>query len=186
MRLSALVLPLLVAGVLSAGISCGGGGTAPAETPASFYTLYSDEANGFSIQYPHSWQLDAGEALPEGLMVVCSAESTCGGFTAKVAVQCEELPSAMTAAMYLEAQRLGLGLVGGYTAISDETVMADGETAVKHVYTLAGGNSTRKAMGLYLVDGMTGWVVTGVSALDCWSQYEPVFDAVLHSFRLVD
>ena len=99
----------------------------------------------------------------------------------------EELPYSLSVREYFETGKALLpSTYPGYRDISEEQVSLGGMAAIKHVSTASLGIVTFKQMQVYLVEGSTGWVITCTVTLGFWSQYEPIFDTIVNSFRLLD
>jgi hypothetical protein len=177
MTLSRLMLALLAAVLISAGCSCGG----------VEYTLYTDEAGGFAISHPNDWEQVPQEEVPEGILVIFRPAVTCGNVTESINVVKAGLPAPMTVDEWFADKQVPLTSLGEYTPISTEKVTVNGVDAIKHVYTAIGAPSTIvQAMQLYLLDGMTAWVVTCRCDPACYAGYEAMFNTVVNSFRVLD
>jgi len=99
----------------------------------------------------------------------------------------EELPYSLSVREYFETGKaLLLDTYPGYRDISEEQVSLGGTAAIKHVSTASLGIVTFKQMQVYLAEGSTGWVITCTVRLEWWSQYAPIFDTIVNSFRLLD
>jgi len=177
MTLSRLMLALLAAVLISAGCSCGGGE----------YTLYTDEAGGFAISHPTDWEQVPQEEVPEGILVIFRPTVTCGNVSESINVVEGTLPGPMTLDDWFADKQAPLSSLGEYTPISTDKVTVNGREAIKHVFSAWGEPATVvQAMQLYLLDGMTAWVVTCRCDPSCYAGYEAMFDAVVRSFRVLD
>ena len=177
MKLSALALAVAVAALVAAGCTCGG----------PHYTEYVDEASGFALSHPDDWSKVPDDELPEGILAIFRPVVTCGNVTESMNVVKAPLFQAMTVEEWFAEKQVPLSKLGEYTPISTENVTVNGVEAIKHVYSAWGEPQTVvQAMQLYLVDGMTVWIVTCRCDPQCYDGYEAMFDAVVSSFKLVD
>jgi len=177
MTLSRLMLVLFAAVLISAGCSCGG----------AQYPVYTDEAGGFAISHPGDWSKVPDEEVPEGMLLIFRPTVTCGNVTASFNLVKAGLLGPMTLDEWFAWKQTPLTSLGEYTPISTEKVTVNGVEAIKHVYTAIGAPSTIvQGMQLYLLDGMTVWIVTCRCDPACYDGYEGMFNTVVHSFKLVD
>ena len=185
MKTKALILLALLAMLLGSTMACGGDGVQeaiPTLSPVTEYFTYKDTVNGFSISYPEDWREE-----PRGALVAFLAPSACGEEEAYFHVIKEDLPGPMTVEQYFAARERRLReTVEEYTIMDDEYFSVGGTEAIEIEMVWRRGGTLMKAMQLYLVVGSTAWVVTGTCAKACWSQYEPIFDTIVESFRLLD
>ena len=99
----------------------------------------------------------------------------------------EELPYSPSVREYFETGKALLpSKYPDYRGISEEQVSLGGMAAIKHVSTASLGIVTFKQRQVYLVEGSTGWVITCTVRLEWWSQYDPIFDNIVNSFRLLN
>ena len=177
MTLSRLMLALLAAVVISAGCSCGG----------VQYSVYTDEASGFAISHPDDWEQVPPDEVPEGMLFIFRPGSTCGNVTESFNLVKSQLYEPMTIDQWFAWKQTPLTSLGEYTPLSTENVTVDGKEAIKHVYTAVGAPSTIvQAMQLYVLDGMSVWIVTCRCDPACYAGYEAMFDTVVRSFRVLD
>lgn len=151
-------------------------------TPVSEYLEYTDEENGFAILYPQGWEMESAQGivarfLDGGADVECGPQSS---------VTIEELSQPMSVDAWFEELKGNYTADVGYTPISEEEVTVDGIAAIKHVCSIAYVEATFQWMLLYVVEDTNGWIVSCVCKSDCWSKYEPTFDTIVGSFRLLD
>ena len=204
MRWSRFVPIVLLALVLLVASACGGGGVstptptpiapttptptaAPTSTPMAGYETYTDEVYGFSISYPEDWyEVEVPEGgLWEPILVAYWAPSPCATFFSNFNVLQEKMSSSMSVQDYGEWLKYYL-VADGYTFISEEELTIGGRPAIKSVYTYTVYRPTTKLARAYLVEGKTAWVITCTISPECWNQYEPVFDTIINSFKLLD
>lgn len=191
MKLTKSVPIVLVALVLLVASACGGGGAAPTPTPtptptaAPAYKTHTNVVRGFSISYPGDW-VEAPGVMALGALAAYRAPSACGGGFANMNVLREDLPVSMSLQDFWEANQPDLATIQGYAPISEEEITLCGLPAIKHVCTTTMRGTTAKHVQAFLVEGKVGWLIMCSTAADCWNQYEPVFDAIINSFELLD
>jgi len=183
MKAKRLIILALLAVLVVSTVGCGGGGQEP--TPITGYVTYNDEANGFSISYPEHWgNLVRFQTSEKTIVAFYDPKLGCSAPSGVNLVK-EALPDSLSLREYFEAGKaMSADMDLGQTSIFEEQVTLGGRTAIKHVYILTGLDA--KGMEVYLVEGSTGWVITCSTIRGFWDKYEPVFDTMLNSFRLLD
>lgn len=204
MKFSKLIPLILLILILLVGSSCscgGDGGTptptptptptstptgtptpTPTGTPTGEYLEHLDEENGFAIMYPQDWEI-----LPvEGILIGFWAGEADMECVPQFLVTIEELSQPMSVEAWFEEEKGNYTAEEGYTPISEEALTVDGIPAIKHVCSLDVGEATFEAMLLYVVEDTTGWTVFCTCRSDCWTKYEPTFDTIVESLRLLD
>lgn len=176
MNKARITLVLLLSIMLVSGLACGNG---------TGYQTYTDNVNGFSIDYPEDWEMPP-EELWEGAYVAFYAPEECSDFTANFNVVGEGLPFSMSVQTYYESVKSILQILTGYTPISEEEMNMGVGAAIEHVYSYSLAGQTMTQMQIYLVEDQTAWVLTFSTVPACWGQYEPTFDTVVDSFQLLD
>ena len=157
----------------------------PTPTPTSLagYLTYTDEANGFSISYPEDWDI-----VQDWMSTHVSFRDSVlyGIFASTIDVVSEELPYSMSIQAFHDAAKLNFQDSEGYTLVSEEELIIDGKTAIKHVYTMSILGLTGQQMEVYLMEDKTVWILNFNTVPAFWSQYEDTFNTVARSFRLFD
>jgi len=172
-----LALALVVAALVTAGCSCGG----------TKYSVYTDVAGGFAISHPGDWEQVPEDEVPQGILVIFRPGTACGSVSESINVVRGELYQPMTVDEWFAEKQTPLSMLGEYTPISTEKVTVGGFEAIKHVFSAWGEPQTVvQAMQLYVLDGMTAWIVTCRCDPACYDGRETMFDTVVNSFRLVD
>jgi len=168
-----------------------GGGT-PTPTPTGTPTAvlehleYIDEENGFTILYPANWEIVPLENwAEETLLQYWAGEEDIECFP-QFTVNSVELSQPMYVEAWFEEVMGNLTAAEAYTPISEEGITVDGAPAIKHVFSIGYSGTTVEIMRLYVVEDTFGWTVACTFMADCWPQYEPTFDTVVASFRLLD
>jgi len=215
MRGKKLILLMFIAILLLSSFACGGDGEekaratptpTPAETPTLTpttsptptptptpsptleYDTYADLEHGFSISHPWGWDIRPEEVwVWEPALISFCASSLCEMTTTFFVVRKKVLPwKNISLPEYYEAAKQALEDSERYTFISKEGLTLGRRVGIKHVYTYLREARTYKVMELYMVKDLTGWTISCVTVPACWSQYEPIFDAIVGSFRLVE
>jgi hypothetical protein len=182
------------------GASCG-----PSQ-PTQFET-YTDEASGFSIDYPQGWDVVTDVAH---VNVLCNiweyklAKEKTGVQVAKYSERvaasesfsASELKEAVGSANSFSALLME-GLPDNYqdyVAVSAEELTINGIPAIKHTFT--GSIKIRLAFGVpdtisykwvqvYLVENGVGWLIHCSCPEESFDSYESTWDTVINSFRLL-
>lgn len=208
MKFSKLIPLILLILILLVGSSCscgGDGGTptptptptptstptgtptpTPTGTPTGEYLEHLDEENGFAILYPQDWEMVPPEHWAEGTLISFWAGEADMECVPQFSVTIEELSQPMGVEAWFEELKGNYTAEEGYTPISEEALTVDGIAAIKHVCSLDVGEATFEAMLLYVVEDTNGWTVTCICVSDCWTKYEPTFDTIVESLRLLD
>jgi len=169
----ALVLVITLSGI---GVSCG-----PSE-PYQFLT-YTDEANGFSIDYPQGWYIEHPKERPTIKVSIWSKRL---GVDRACIMVTKESVSVQSLESYSELRMQHLaGTTKDYVSISTEELTIDDISAVKHTYTDINGTTTYKSMQVYLVDDGTGWLFGFACPKKSFDSYKSTFNTALNSFRLL-
>jgi len=146
------------------------------------YLEYIDEANGFAILYPENWEM----ATTEVALISFGAGVADIECIPQFSVTIVELSEPMSVDAWFEELKGNYTADEGYTPISEKALTVDGIAAIKHVCSLSYVEVTFQAMLLYVVDDTNGWIVFCPCQSYCWSKYEPTFDTIVGSFRLLD
>ena len=165
----------LITTLSSTSVSCG-----PSE-PSQFLT-YTDETNGFSIDYPDSW--NAGDSRePQVKVAIWEKEfglNPIGIMVVKWAAPGYNLES------FAEFQiNALLDITEDYIAASTEELTISGIPAIKHTYTHTIGLTTYKSVKAYLVENGTGWILGFDSPQKSFDSHRSIFETSLNSFRLL-
>lgn len=155
----------------------------PTPTSPAGYLTYTDKANGFSISYPEDWDI-----VQDWMSTHVSFRDSVlyGIFASTIDVVSEDLPYSMSIQAFHDAAKLNFQDSEGYTLVSEEELIIDGKTAIKHVYTMSVLGLTGKQMEVYLMEDKTVWILNFNTVPAFWSQYEDTFNTVARSFRLFD
>ena len=155
----------------------------PMPTSLAGYLTYTDEANGFSISYPEDWDI-----VQDWMSTHVSFRDSVlyGIFASTIDVVSEDLPYSMSIQAFHDAAKLNFQDSEGYTLVSEEELIIDGKTAIKHVYTMSVLGLTGQQMEVYLMEDKTVWILNFNTVPAFWSQYEDTFNTVAISFRLFD
>lgn len=155
----------------------------PTPTSPAGYLTYTDKANGFSISYPEDWDI-----VQDWMSTHVSFRDSVlyGIFASTIDVVSEDLLYSMSIQAFHDAAKLNFQDSEGYTLVSEEELIIDGKTAIKHVYTMSVLGLTGKQMEVYLMEDKTVWILNFNTVPAFWSQYEDTFNTVARSFRLFD
>jgi hypothetical protein len=173
--------------------SCGGGGGTPPTTsgPAatasqsSSFAQYTNQAEGFSIDYPIAWERT--ESVQGTVVLFRSAsEGPTDAIRESVGVATEVLPSAtFTLDAYTQA---GLGQIEQaipefHLISSDATTMA-GHPAHRIVYTGKQQSTELEWMQAFTVVNGKGYIITFVASPQSFSSYRGTAQQMFDSFTL--
>ncbi|GAG19175.1 unnamed protein product, partial [marine sediment metagenome] len=157
---------------LIAALGISGGSCGPSE-PSQFVT-YTDEANGFSIEYPDSWHVKTPKNPPELKVSIWEKEfglNPVGLMVGKYAASGYSLED------FSEFRKNFLSENSGdYESISTEELTIDTIPALKHIYTETVGNTPYKSVDVCLVEDGTGWILRFNSSQKSFDSYKSIFN----------
>lgn len=174
LTIATLVLVITLSSII---MSCG-----PSE-PSQFLT-YTDEANGFSIDYPQGWDIKYYAEHPKykvqfytvtwELKAVCIAVYKYGAS----GVNLEGLSELhiKTAPDNFE----------DYVPISTKELTINGIPAVKHTFTQTIDSTSYKTVMVYLAEGGTEWTLFFDSSQKSFDSYKSTFNTTINNFRLIN
>jgi len=150
-----------------------------------WFVTYTDEANGFSIDYPQGWGIEHPSRPPEVKVAIWKRESDGNPLGILVA---KYKASGWSLLRFKSLKWLLLGRPKDYVPISTEKLNINGVPATKHAYTStvisAVTHDCYIRIKVYLVKNKTGWIL----AFDCpqksLDSYESIFGTAINSFRL--
>jgi len=173
LTIATLVLVITSSGI---GVSCG-----PSE-PAQFVT-YTDEADGFSIDYPEGWYIEHPEDRPTIKVAIWSKRL--GANRACIMVTKESVPvQSLESYSELRMQHLS-DTAKDYVPISTKELTINGTPSIKHTYTETLGTTPYTGMQVYLVEDRTGWLFGFACPQKSFDSYKSTCDTALNSFRLL-
>lgn len=152
-------------------------------TPIPGYSIYTDEANGFSISYPEDW--DKISDVPEVVLIAYRDNSPCEDHFPNFNVGQSELSQPISVNELFGQEKEYLATLEGYNHISEEDLIVSGLPAIKHVYILVRDEVTVDVMELILVEGTTAWFIACECAPGCWGYSKDDFDTIVSSFYLL-
>jgi len=174
-----LILMGVVAAVLLSLVSCAG---APQSEPPQFIT-YTDEANGFSIDYPQGWDVNPKESSD---VKVAIWSKRLGTNATGILVAKYSAPG-YTLKAFADFQIDALGdTITDYAPVSTEELTVYGVPAIEHTYNETVSPTAYTTVKVYLVDGGTGWIIGFPCPQRSLDSYGSIFDAALGSFRLLE
>jgi uncharacterized lipoprotein YehR (DUF1307 family) len=173
LTITALVLVVTLSGI---GVACG-----PSE-PSQFLT-YTDEANGFSIDYPQGWYIERPAERPTIKVSIWSKRL---GVDRACIMVTKESVSVQSLESYSELRMQHLSdTAKDYVSISTEELTINDISAVKHTYAETVGTTPYETVQVYLVDDGSGWLFGFACPQKSFDSYKSTFDTALNSFRLL-
>ena len=151
------------------------------ETPQ--FVTYTNEAKGFSIDYPEGWEVEPFPEHPKGMVSICTKtlllKDVC------INVYKTEAPL-LSLEDFSEVQiQSACDITEDYTLTSREELVINGILAIKHDYNCTRGSTTYFSLEVYLVYDGKGWILSLYAPLEAFDAYESIFDSSLKSFRLL-
>lgn len=166
---------VLVITLSSIGVSCG-----PSQ-PSQFLT-YTDEANGFSIDYPQGWSIEHPKDPPE--LKVSIYEKKYAFNPVGILVGKYQIPGLSLEGFYVSRIEALLDSCADYASISTEELTINGRPAIKHIYTgIPVAPTPYKFVEVYLVQNGTEWILKFSCPQESFDSYKSTFDTALNSFR---
>ncbi len=160
--------------------------------PTSAFLTYTDQTNGFSIDYPSDWErmpewllggaemlLGGGGNIAVGFWAPAKEEH---GFTPNFTIAKATLPYEQGPQAGYEELKLTAEQEEGYIFISKGDLTISGVPAIKYVYR-SSYISDSTTMYVYLVQGRVGWLITLSCAPQSFGSLEPTFDAIANNFQ---
>ena len=173
MTITTLVLVIILSVI---GVNCG-----PSGPPQ--YVKYTDDANGFSIDYPEGWHVEHPKEPAELKVAIWSKKW--GTDRAAIMVAKESVPGlSLEAYSKLRIQHLS-DTDKDYAPVLTEELTISGIPAIKHTYTSTVGQTSYTSVQVYLVENGTGWVFGFVCPQKSFDSYRPIRDTAFNGFRLL-
>lgn len=194
-----IIALVLVATLSGIGISC------KSSHPTQFVT-HTDERHGFSIDYPKGWDIVPNVAhvnvlcnIWENKYATNLAGVQVAKYSERVAVSAPFSTSQLKEAVASIDSFSALLMKGlpdnypDYVPASTEKLTINGIPAIKHAFTGCvyfrrvgiGYAVDYKYVQVYLVESGVGWALHFSSPAEDFDSHEFIFDAILHSFRLL-
>ncbi len=159
------------------------GGSCGAAETANFVT-YTNEAKGFSIDYPEGWEVEPFPETPKSMVSIST--KTWNLKAVRIMVYKSEAPD-LNLEDFSEAQiQWASDNVADYALIFTEASTVRGVSAIKHTYSYTVASTTYVSLKVYLVHNGTGWIVCFDAPQESLDAYESIFDSSLDSFRLLE
>ena len=158
-------------------LSCG------CSKPAQFVT-YTDEVNGFAIDYPEEWHVEHPSNDPQIKVAIWRKkvnQSPIGIIVTKYEASGHTLESFSG----FQIGRLP-DKIDDYAPISTEEITINGMPAVKHIYNETLASHLYTSVQVYLVQGGAEWILAFHSPQESFASYESTGDTALNSFRLLE
>ena len=156
--------------------SCG-----PSE-PLRFLT-YSDEVNGFSIDYPQGWDVNPKKSSD----VKVAIWSKKFGINAAGILVVKDNAPGHTLKTFSDFQIAALpDIIDDYAPISTEELTVDGIPAIRHTYNQTATSTAYTTVNVYLVEDGKGWIIGFPCPQKSLDSHKSIFDIALDSFRLID
>jgi len=143
---------------------------------------YTDDANGFSIDYPEGWHVEHPKEPAELKVAIWSKKWGTG--MAGIMVAKESVPG-LSLEAYSKLRIQYLSDAEDYVPISTEELTITGMQAIKHTYTCTVGQTSYARVQVYLMQNETGWFLGFDCPQKSFDSYQSIRDTVLNSFRLL-
>jgi hypothetical protein len=159
-----------------------GGSCGTSETPT--FVTYTNEAKGFSIDYPEGWEVEPFPEAPKSMVSIST--KTWNLKAVRIMVYKSEAPG-LSLEDFSEAQiQSACNNAKDYALIFTEASTRRGIPAIKHTYNCTIGSTTYVSLKVYLVQDGTGWILCFDAPQESLDSYESIFDSSLSSFRLLE
>jgi hypothetical protein len=176
-RIILTVACLLVMTSSLIGVSCG-----TSETVT--FVTYTNEAKGFSIDYPEGWVVEPFPETPKSMVSIST--KTWNLKTVRIMVFKSEAPD-LSLADFSELQMQSVrDTAKDYALIFTEASTVRGISAIKHTYNCTIASTTYFSLKVYLVQDGIGWILCFDVPQESLDTYESIFDSSLNSFRLLE
>jgi hypothetical protein len=192
MKLARIAVIALLGIVLVSTVACGSTSSSnPTITPAStpnlitIASVYTDNANGFSIPLMNGWDIDEMEGVEDG--ATFRDYSGCGKsypYYGVIKSSAEGYTSVQT--YYSENIEPYIEGYDGYYLVSKVNPPIDGVPAIGVVYTYVQEGADIVEMGCYFIRDDTLWGFAAGCSDTCWEEYVHIFDFVLSEFEILD
>ncbi|MFC1846289.1 PsbP-related protein [Chloroflexota bacterium] len=177
-----IALCLILTLVITTG--CGNTSNEIIEEPsqAPLFITYSDEINGFSIQYPGEWLPMPAESL-ESAIIGFSSLGEYPDSNVKVIVSRISLASKMTVSAFYEKLIKDIYSQTGYSLHSKQEQSINNRHVIKLLYSFNSEEFSFKGTRLLLVQNNYGWIITCISDHASFEDLEPTFNEIYGSFN---
>jgi hypothetical protein len=147
------------------------------------FTTYTNEAKGFSIGYPESWEVDP---LTDPPQMVSISTKTWNLKTVRIMVYKSEAPD-LSLEEFSELQMQSVREnATDYALIFTEASTVREIPAIKHTYNCTIASTTYFSMKVYLVQDGTGWILCFDVPQESRDANESIFNISLNSFQLLE
>jgi len=175
-----VILAIATLLVTTSGLIGGSCGTSETST----FVTYTNEAKGFSIDYPEGWEVEPFPEPPKSMVAIST--KTWNLKTVRIMVFKSEALD-LTLADFSEVQiQWACDNTADYTLIFTEALNVRGIAAIKHTYNCTIASTNYFSMKVYLVQNGTGWILCFDVPQESLDSYESIFDSSLNSFRLLE
>lgn len=173
---------LTIASLLVMTLGLIGGSCGASETPN--FVTYTNEAKGFSIDYPEGWEVEPFPEAPKSMVSIST--KTWNLKAVRIMVFKSEAPG-LSLEDFSELQIQSVcDNAKDYALIFTEASIIRGIPAIKHTYNCSVASTTYFSLKVYLVQDGTGWVLCFDVPQESLDTYESIFDSSLKSFRLLE
>jgi hypothetical protein len=182
---SAFIIALLLVMLLAA-VSCS---KTPAPEPTSppGYFTYTDNVNGFSIDYPGGWrQPPLPPPFDRIILLSVGPSEPCGGFDADFYVYTDRFRLSQTLDDYSEYEsEIVQRSYREFSELVKEKTTISGLTAIKVEYEYRLSDYTKvREMTIYVGQGSTVWKLDFTAAESCWNMYVTTVDTMVNRFKI--
>ena len=177
-KVISIIASLALAVALSViSLSCGPSG------PPQFMT-YTDESNGFAIDYPEEWHIEYPSGHPEIKVAIWKRQV---GHDPVGIIVAKYEASGHTLEGFSEFQISILpDSLDDYAPISTEEITINSMPAVKHTYNETITSHPYTTLKVYLVQGGADWVLAFHSPQESLESYQSTLETALNSFCLLE
>jgi len=167
---------VLVITLSSVGMNCG-----PSEPPQ--FLTYTDEASGFSIDYPEGWSV---EHLTEHWARKVSITTQTWTNKAVTIMVYKDGATKSSLENFSESHiQSAHDNSEDYVSISTDELTINRISAMKHIFDRTISSTSCTSMMICLVENEIGWTLFLDSPKKSFDSYKSTFDTVLNSFRLL-
>jgi hypothetical protein len=163
--------------------SCLVSGSCETSETVNFVT-YTNEAKGFSIDYPESWEIEPFPEAPKSMVSIST--KTWNLKTVRIMVYKSEAPG-LSLEEFSELQMQSVSdTAKDYALIFTEAFKVRDIAAIKHTYNCTIASTVYFSLKVYLVQDGTGWILCFDVPQESRDAYESIFESSLNSFRLLE
>lgn len=146
---------------------------------------YSHSQEGFSIKFPDSWEVRE-KAYGTIVMALSPQESSADNFRENVNIVTENLPGSYTLAQYVSASESSMSRsLNSFKVLSRGVIRIGDRNSQWVIFTHKSGSLVAKGIQYYFVESGKAYIITCTGKPDSFRKYQPAFQKIANTFRIM-